>query len=44
MLSSVARYVHALGGELKVSAVFGDTTYTPALPFAGTRAEPTKQK
>jgi transcriptional regulator with XRE-family HTH domain len=28
MLSSVARYVHALGGELKVSAVFGDSTYT----------------
>lgn len=28
MLSSVAKYVHALGGELKVSAVFGDSTYT----------------
>jgi transcriptional regulator with XRE-family HTH domain len=28
MLSSVAKYVHALGGELKVSAVVGDTTYT----------------
>lgn len=28
MLSSVAKYVHALGGELKVSAVIGDTTYT----------------
>jgi transcriptional regulator with XRE-family HTH domain len=28
MLSSVAKYVHALGGELKVSAVFGDATYT----------------
>jgi transcriptional regulator with XRE-family HTH domain len=28
MLSSVAKYVHALGGELKLSAVFGDTTYT----------------
>src|SRR5438105_12705139 len=28
MLSSVARYIHALGGELKVSAVFGDSTYT----------------
>lgn len=28
MLSSVARYVHALGGKLEVSAVIGDTTYT----------------
>lgn len=28
MLSSVAKYVHALGGELKVSAVIGGTTYT----------------
>ena len=28
MFSSVAKYVHALGGELKVSAVFGDSTYT----------------
>jgi transcriptional regulator with XRE-family HTH domain len=28
MLSSIAKYVHALGGELKVSAVIGDTTYT----------------
>lgn len=26
-LSSVARYVHALGGRLQVSAVMGDTTY-----------------
>ena len=28
LLSSIARYVHALGGELRVSAVFGDATYT----------------
>jgi transcriptional regulator with XRE-family HTH domain len=28
MLSSIARYVHALGGELKMTAVVGDTTYT----------------
>jgi transcriptional regulator with XRE-family HTH domain len=28
MLSSIAKYVHALGGELKVAAVIGDTTYT----------------
>jgi transcriptional regulator with XRE-family HTH domain len=28
MLSSVAKYVHALGGELKVTAVIGDATYT----------------
>jgi transcriptional regulator with XRE-family HTH domain len=28
LLSSVARYVHALGGELKVTAVIGDTSYT----------------
>jgi transcriptional regulator with XRE-family HTH domain len=28
LLSSVAKYVHALGGELKVTAVIGDTTYT----------------
>lgn len=28
MISSVAKYVHALGGELKVTAVIGDTTYT----------------
>jgi transcriptional regulator with XRE-family HTH domain len=28
LLSSIAKYVHALGGELRVSAVFGDTTYT----------------
>jgi hypothetical protein len=28
MISSVAKYVHALGGELKVNAVFGDSTYT----------------
>jgi hypothetical protein len=26
--SPVAKYVQALGGELKISAVFGDTTYT----------------
>jgi transcriptional regulator with XRE-family HTH domain len=28
MLSSVAKYVHALGGELKLTAVIGDTVYT----------------
>ncbi len=28
MLSSIAKYVHALGGELKMTAVVGDTTYT----------------
>ena len=28
LLSSVAKYVHALGGELKVTAIIGDTTYT----------------
>ncbi|WP_249021615.1 helix-turn-helix transcriptional regulator [Conexibacter sp. S30A1] len=28
MLSSIARYVHALGGELKLTAVIGDTVYT----------------
>jgi transcriptional regulator with XRE-family HTH domain len=28
LLSSVAKYVQALGGELKVTAVIGDTTYT----------------
>jgi transcriptional regulator with XRE-family HTH domain len=28
LLSSIARYVHALGGKLRVSAVFGDTTFT----------------
>jgi transcriptional regulator with XRE-family HTH domain len=28
LLSSIARYVHALGGELKVTAVIGETTYT----------------
>jgi transcriptional regulator with XRE-family HTH domain len=28
MISSVAKYVHALGGELKVTAVIGNTTYT----------------
>lgn len=28
LLSSVAKYVHALGGELKVTAVVGGTTYT----------------
>jgi transcriptional regulator with XRE-family HTH domain len=28
MLSSIAKYVHALGGELRVTAVIGDTTYT----------------
>ena len=28
LLSSIARYVHALGGRLRVSAVFGETTYT----------------
>ncbi len=28
MLSSIAKYVHALGGEVRVSAVIGDTTYT----------------
>jgi transcriptional regulator with XRE-family HTH domain len=28
MLSSVARYVHALGGELKLTAVLGGTAYT----------------
>jgi transcriptional regulator with XRE-family HTH domain len=27
MLSSVARYVHALGGELKLTAVIGGTAY-----------------
>ncbi len=27
-LSSIARYVHALGGHLEVTAVFGDTSYT----------------
>lgn len=26
-LSSIARYVHALGGKLQVNAVMGDTTY-----------------
>ena len=28
MLSSIAKYVHALGGELEITARFGDTTYT----------------
>lgn len=28
MLSSVAKYVHALGGELKLTAVLGGTAYT----------------
>jgi transcriptional regulator with XRE-family HTH domain len=28
MLSSVAKYVHALGGELKLTAVIGGTAYT----------------
>jgi len=28
MLSSIAKYVHALGGELEVIARFGDTRYT----------------
>lgn len=28
MFSSVAKYVHALGGELKLTAVIGGTTYT----------------
>lgn len=28
MLSSIARYVHALGGKLLISAVLGDTSYT----------------
>lgn len=28
MLSSIAKYVHALGGELQMAAVIGDTTYT----------------
>jgi transcriptional regulator with XRE-family HTH domain len=28
MLSSIAKYVHALGGELKVMAVVGGATYT----------------
>ena len=28
MLSSIAKYVHALGGELKMTAVVGNTTYT----------------
>ena len=28
MLSSVAKYVHALGGELKLTAVVGGTAYT----------------
>jgi transcriptional regulator with XRE-family HTH domain len=28
MLSSIAKYVRALGGELKMTAVVGDTTYT----------------
>jgi transcriptional regulator with XRE-family HTH domain len=28
MLSSVAKYVHALGGELELIARFGDATYT----------------
>jgi transcriptional regulator with XRE-family HTH domain len=27
MLSSIARYVHALGGELELVARFGDTSY-----------------
>lgn len=26
-LSSIARYIHALGGKLQVNAVVGDTTY-----------------
>lgn len=26
-LSSIARYIHALGGQLQVNAVVGDTTY-----------------
>ncbi len=26
-LSSIARYVHALGGQLQVNAVMGNTTY-----------------
>jgi len=26
-LSSIAKYVHALGGQLQVNAVVGDTTY-----------------
>jgi len=28
MLSSIAKYIRALGGELKMTAVVGDTTYT----------------
>ena len=28
MLSSIAKYVHALGGELRMTAVVGNTTYT----------------
>src|SRR5438105_15951834 len=28
MLSSIAKYVHALGGELKLTAVVGGTAYT----------------
>ena len=28
MLSSIAKYVHALGGELELIARFGDTSYT----------------
>lgn len=26
-LSSIAKYIHALGGQLQVNAVVGDTTY-----------------
>jgi transcriptional regulator with XRE-family HTH domain len=26
-LSSIAKYVHALGGQLQINAVVGDTTY-----------------
>lgn len=47
MLSSIAKYVHALGGELELIARFGDTSYTllddvrepePAEDLPGSRA------